>query len=239
MTRSMRVGIGLTVALVTAIYARATLADGCPSVPPSRLSVERLEADRVTERSASVEEIAALGNPADGPAPHPLMGIAYDFDEHFAVEHRLIAAVGGGYCDAPDTIILRFGAIARNVFVAEAAEKESCVRAALLAHESEHNKAFNAAVSAFLYRHRADLAEEMVRLKSRAAATENGAKQAFQSGIQQALARLLQSFRQEEVGRIRQLVDSPDRLGSLRSACNGRVGELEKTVGPRPRGSES
>jgi GTP1/Obg family GTP-binding protein len=45
-----------------------------------------------------------------------------------------------------------------------------------------------------------------------------------------SLTRMLSQFKEEQVGRIRQSVDSPTRLAELRRSCEGRLDELEKSV---------
>lgn len=213
-----------------------TAAD-CPTIH-GLLRVEQPWVDQVMARVATAAELRALQTPVEGVLPHPLMGIAYEFDEHIAVVHHVIAAPGGGYCDAPEPIILRFGAIARHVLFFPTADGDQCVREALLAHEAEHYALVRAAVSAFLYRHRAAVAEAMAQLTTAPAGTEDESKAIFEKGIRQVVTGLFHEFAAEEVAPIRKAVDSPARLAALRHACEGKIDRLERAL-PARLGTES
>jgi hypothetical protein len=230
MIGSLPLGIGLVFLLTVSVPARSGFAGECVVDELSRLEVHRLKADKVTEHTASPEQIAQLTNVDAGPAPHPLMAIADEFDGHFAFEHRIVRAPDGGYRDVPETIALRFGVIRRHVYLTAAAAQDACVRSALMAHEDEHNTAVNEAVSALLHQHRDDLAADMAALKQNPASTKIAARAALEARLQAVLARLLRQFREEQVGRIRSSIDSISRLATLRNACDGRLGELEKPL---------
>jgi hypothetical protein len=60
--------------------------------------------------------------------------------------------------------------VRREVFVAPEAAREPCVRAALLAHEGEHNRMVDDAVSAFIRQHRAEFGRKLAELKRTVAA---------------------------------------------------------------------
>ncbi len=230
MSRSVQYGLVLGALLVMAVTAGQGGAQECPDLPQSQLRVERLQADHVTEHTATPEEIARLVNSGSGRAPHPLMAIANEIDTHFVLVHRLVASPDGGNCDAPELVTIRFGIISRHVFLAPQAAMESCVRETLLTHEADHNRALNAAVSAFIRQHRAELARELVELMGKRASGDGAAEQAFEAALNRVLARMLDQFKTEQVGQLRQIVDSTTRLAALRRSCNGRIGELEKSV---------
>lgn len=230
MIRSMRWGIRLAFLVAAVSSPRASPAAECVGLPEPNLRIERLQANKATEHIVMPEQLASLANTQQGPAPHPLIVIAYELDGHFLVEHRLIAAPGGGYCDAPETIVLSFGAINRNVFLDSAAAREGCVRLALLAHEGEHNRAFNVVLSSFLQQHGEELAAAIGQLQRKLSPTESEARTSFEQGANEVLARLSREFKQEAIGRIRETIDTAPRLTSLRNSCDGRVDQLEKIV---------
>ena len=223
--------------LAAMLLSRPGTAAECPPIH-GLLRVEQPLIDQVIARVATDSELRALQIPVDGMLPHPLMAIAYEFDEHIAVVHRVVAAPGGGYCDAPEKIVLRFGAISRHALLLAAADNDRCVRDALLAHEAEHYGLIRAAVSAFLYRHRVEVAEATAQLTTATAGTEAESRVAFETGIQRLVAGLFQEFKAREIPTIRQTVDSPARLAALRHACEGRVDSLERTL-PSRAGIES
>jgi hypothetical protein len=55
-----------------------------------------------------------------------------------------------------------------------------------------------------------------------------------------AAVRLTETFTASEVGRIRELADSPDRLSTLGASCDGRIVEFERThaAGDRRQGRD-
>jgi hypothetical protein len=102
------------------------------------------------------------------------------------------------------------------------------VKAALLTHEAEHDRALGQAIHDFIQKQRPKLAQQLEELKRRSAADAQSAAQAFEAGLQILLAALLKEFKEEKIGDIKRSVDSVSRLAALSNACNGRLGELEK-----------
>jgi hypothetical protein len=45
-----------------------------------------------------------------------------------------------------------------------------------------------------------------------------------------ATARMLKEFKEEQIERVRQSVDTANRLAELRRSCHDRLGELEDSV---------
>jgi hypothetical protein len=211
-----------------ALMAGAANAQECAG---SDVKVYVLHADRVTERIAALEEMVKLTSGSDGePAPHPLLLVRYALDSKVHAVHRLIARADGGYCDAPESVRVGFGPATREVFLAAPAASESCVLAALLAHADEHDRMLEEAIHEFLQQRGPQFAQEVRELEARRSPDENTAVQAFETGIEVLLARLLNDFKRERLVQLRQTVDSPDRLAALSRSCDGRVEALEKTV---------
>ncbi len=228
MRRSIQFGIFLAALLALSLSAGQGLAQECTGLPRSDLKVYRMEADHVTERSASPEEIARIARTSGmAHVPHPLIAIVYKIEGKVAVVHRLFASPGGGYCDAPKAVIIGIGVVSREVFLTPQAAKETCVKAALLAHEGEHDRMLGAAIHAFIQEYHPVLEQELRELKTKRASDQESAEKAFDAGLMVALARMLRQFKEEHVARIRQSLDSTDRLAELRQSCNGRLGNLE------------
>jgi hypothetical protein len=206
-------------------------AQKCADLPQSDLKFYRLSADHVTEHSATPGEIARLAaSSAPARPPHPLMAVVNAIDTEVAVVHRLVASPEGGYCDAPETVLVGLGVVSREVFMAPEAAREPCVRAALLAHEGDHNRILGEAVPAFIEQHRAELGLELAELKRTAAPDQAAAVQAFGAGLKVSVAHMAAKFKEELVERVRKSIDSASRLAQLRGACNGRLGKLEKSA---------
>lgn len=204
-------------------------AQECADLPSSHLKVRRLSVDEVTEHAATPDEIdrvaAAFG---DRRATHPLMLILNALETRAAAIHRVIQRGKSRYCDAPETVIIGFGVVRREVVIARDAEVDPCIRTALLAHEAEHDRMLGAAIQSFIQQRRSEIHDSFAVLKRIPALTRQSATQAFETGIATFLARMLKEFKEERLSRIKQTIDSAGRLAELSSACNGRLGELEK-----------
>jgi hypothetical protein len=233
MTAMARLPARLCVFVLMAIGSPVPIvaAQVCADLPQSDLKVYRLSADHVTEHIATSGEIARLAA-SSGQAwpPHPLMAVVDVIDTEVAVVHRLVASTERGYCDAPETVLVGLGVVGREVFVAPEAAREPCVRAALLAHEGEHNRILDEAVPAFIEQHRAELGRKLAELKRTGAPDQSAAAQAFEAGLKVSVARMAAKFKEELGERVRQSIDSASRLAKLRGACNGRLWKLEKSA---------
>ena len=206
-------------------------AEECADLPQSDLKFYQLSSDHVTEHIATTTEIArSAASSGQERLPHPLMAVVDTIDTEVSVVHRLVASPEKGYCDAPETVLVGLGVVSRAVFVAPEAAKEPCVRAALLAHEGEHDRILGEAVPTFIQQHRAEIALELAELKRTRAPEQAAAVQAFEAGLKVSVARMLAQFKEEQVERVRQSIDSASRLAELRRSCNGRLEELENSA---------
>jgi hypothetical protein len=232
MTAMARLPARLCVFVLMAIggpVPKIAAAGECVGLPQSALKFYRLSADHVTVHIATSDEIARLAA-SSGQAwpPHPLMAVVDVVDSEVAVVHRLVAATETGYCDAPETVLVGLGVVRREVFVAPEAAREPCVRAALLAHEGEHNRIVDEAVPAFIRQHRAELGRKLAELKRTGAPDQSAAVRAFEAALKGSVASMAAKFKEELGERVTQLIDSASRLAKLRGACNGRLGKLGK-----------
>jgi hypothetical protein len=213
------------------LVPKIAAAQECADLPQSELKFYRLSADHVTEHIATTTEITRLAvSLGQAWPPHPLMVVVDAIDSEVAVVHRLLASPETGYCDAPETVIVGIGVVSREVFVAHEAAREPCVRAALLAHEREHDRIAGEAVPTFIRQHRAELALQLAELKRAGAPDQATAVKAFEAGLKVSVARMVARFKKELVERVRQSIDTASRLAQLRGACKGRLGKLEKST---------
>ena len=216
--------------LYLAFSSGALAAPECAAVPATKVELRPVSVDRIDQETASPDDIARLGMTGNGPAPHPLMAVRYVIDTNVAVVHRIVKTADGGFCDAPEAVVFRFGVIRRGVVLVPQAAADPCVRDALLAHEAEHNRIVREAIGAFLHEHQAELGQRLAHLKQQRARDANAAKKAMELGLMDAITRLFERFKQNDVGRVRNLVDSPARLHDLAISCDGRIAELERSV---------
>jgi hypothetical protein len=213
------------------LVPKIAAAQECADPPQSELKFYRLSADHVTEHIATTTEITRLAaSLGQAWPPHPLMVVVDAIDSEVAVVHRLLASPETGYCDAPETVLVGIGVVSREVFVAQEAAREPCVRAALLAHEREHDRIAGEAVPTFIRQHRAELALQLAELKRAGAPDQATAVKAFEAGLKVSVARMVARFKKELVERVRQSIDTASRLAQLRGACKGRLGKLEKST---------
>jgi hypothetical protein len=213
------------------LVPKIAAAQECADLPQSELKFYRLSADHVTEHIATTTEITRLAvSLGQAWPPHPLMVVVDAIDSEVAVVHRLLASPETGYCDAPETVLVGIGVVSREVFVAHEAAREPCVRAALLAHEREHDRIAGEAVPTFIRQHRAELALQLAELKRAGAPDQATAVKAFEAGLKVSVARMVARFKKELVERVRQSIDTASRLAQLRGACKGRLGKLEKST---------
>jgi hypothetical protein len=197
-------------------------------LPESGLKVYCLTADHVIDHAATRAEIEDIVTALAGtPSAHPLMAIVDAIDTQVAVEHRIVERPQG-YCDAPEAVLLGLGVARREVFIQREAAIDNCVKAALLTHEAEHDRALGKAIHDFIQQRRPKLAQRLEELKRQSARDRQSAMQAFEAGLQTLLATMEKEFKEQKIGDIKQSVDSESRLAALSNACNGKLGELEK-----------
>lgn len=225
----LRRSAGALIALMLLAGAPGAFAVPCAGLPATDLRLQPLSVDDVHDEVAPATEIARLSTTIRGDTPHPLMAVRYTLDSNVMPVHRLVPATGGGFCNAPEKVVFGFGVTRRRVILTPEAATEACVKSALLAHEEDHYRFVREAIRVFLQEQRGVLAGKLQELKAQRMADEGSAKQAMEAGLLGANARLIQQFN-KDVGRIREVIDSPAQLAALGASCNGRVAELEHSV---------
>jgi hypothetical protein len=204
------------------------MAQECTDLPISSLKVYRLNVDQVSEQAATQAEIDEVISALSGSHhAHPLMAIVDAIDTRTSIEHRIVGRPQG-YCDAPEAVLLGLGVTRREVFILREAAADPCVKAALLEHEAEHDRALGSAIHDFIQQHRPQFAQRLEELKKQTARDRQAAASAFEAGLQMFLATMMKEFKEEKIGDIKLSVDSVSRLAALSNACDGRLGELEK-----------
>jgi hypothetical protein len=140
----------LAVLAAGGLVPKKVAAEECTDLPRSSLKVYRLTADQVTEHAATRAEIEGIVNAVAGAhSIHPLMAIVDAIDTRVALEHRIVERPHG-YCDAPEAVLLGLGVARREVFILREAAIDNCVKAALLTHEAEHDRALGTAIHDFI-----------------------------------------------------------------------------------------
>jgi hypothetical protein len=184
MSRSIQFAIFLAALLALSLSAGSGIAQECADLPQTDVKLYQLGPDHVTEHDATPEEIARLARTSGmARVPHPLMAVVSPIGGKFAVVHRLVASPEGGYCDAPEAVTIGIGIASREVFLIPQAARETCVKAALLAHEGKHDRMLGAGVQAFIQEYRPAFAQELVELTTKRASDQGSAKKAFEAAL--------------------------------------------------------
>ena len=190
------------------------------------------------ERTATREEMdriaVRVGATAEMREAHPLMLMTAEAGTHVEVVHRLIAhrgAVGDAYvCDVPTAVVVVMGAFKRRVILNKEAAANSCVRKALLDHMARHSQVLDQKIDTFIDEHREGLARGVEALTRKTAADEPSASQAFEVGLAALIGPVYREF-EVEAKQSRLEADTPEALAQLRTACGGKLRELEWEVG--------
>jgi hypothetical protein len=215
------------------LLANAALGPGraaaaiCDNLPPSNLVVLGVTAPEVDEEeipTASLDRKLVAGALT---FRHTMMLASTVLVSWFEIRHRPVPRPGGSVCDAPELVRMVFGAAQRQVFLAEPAADDPCVRRKLLEHEAVHARAFGEAVDRFINDRRSEFARGMKALKQMPAPDAKTAADRWDEGLRlivsEAKRQLMVELRAASAA-----VDTPAVLMSLRQACNGRIKELER-----------
>ena len=222
----LRILVGLI--LIGAAPAGA-LAQGCANSPAAILQFQRPTADEIVEHTVPPEKIAQLSSASGQPPPHPLMAMGYALDSQIRVIHNVLPGAGG-YCDAPESIVVTFGIVRRDIYMVAQAATSPCVREALLGHEDAHHRTVNRATQEFLEQHRSQLAQMVDEAQHRMAPTEEAARAALEANLYGVLGRFTAEFGAELRGPLRRSVDNPGELSRLDAACDGASGAMGRTM---------
>jgi len=195
----------------------------------------------IDEYSITLSEMDRIANQigmsATERAVHPLMLMTAEIDAHVAVQNRIIE-VGNGkglaYCDAPTSVAVAFGVVKRNVFLLREAAAEPCVRHTLLDHSAEHSRALDGEVELFIRQQRESTGMRLRELKQTAASDWVSANSAFEADLWSIVKDMVKQFKNQmkRSRPNRQEIDSVEELNKLRSACEGKVHEMEEKLRP-------
>jgi hypothetical protein len=108
----------------------------CDDLPPSRPLVFSVKAPEVDEEeipAASLDKLVAGALTFR----HTMMLASTVLVSWFEIRHRPVPRPGGSVCDAPELVRMGFGAARRQVFLAEPAADDPCVRRKMLEHEAD------------------------------------------------------------------------------------------------------
>ena len=234
-SRSVSMGIAASM-MVLFISSSASAAPRCDDLPISKFRVLAQQAGGIEEYVISRSEMDRVAVRLDVSTAerelHPLMLMSADIDAHVAiqpVEAGNSQALSS--CDAPISVVVAFGAVKWKVYLLQQAATDACVKHALLDHYAEHSRALDRQVQLFIHQRRKEIGVRLRDLKQSTAADGASTNKAFEAGLWSIVRDIVEDFKHdmaEERPRIREEIDSPEKLHRLRSACGGRVREIEE-----------
>ena len=217
----------LPVVLAPAIVS----AQECVGLPTAAIEVSRPATDQVAVEAVSPSEIERLaGASAMQQSPHRLMVILETIDAHFTLSRPFVQRSPTQFCAAAKAVTISFGVFRRRVVITNEAAADACVKDALLRHEAEHYRILDEAIDAFLRQRRDQIRQAFTGASMRPAPSREAAIKALEANLMDFLNRMVKQFEEQELSGIRRAADNAADLASLRSACGGRVRELEERL---------
>jgi hypothetical protein len=232
--RTFRLAVPATCSLALAIglllVSRATAAE-CTNMPPSRLELYDIKTPPVDEHAVNADELDRLRSSAPASSFHTMMLTTHDVAVILQIAHRIIPVAGGMVCDSPELVRIAVGFPKRTAYLAQQAERDSCLRAALLDHEAEHRRADAAALTRLLNAKQETISASVAALKRIALPGPDAAVAQWEAGLRTVLDSVKQEFLAEE-RQVNATVDTPDALRRIENACGGKLKSIE-TEAPR------
>ena len=208
-----------------ATSAHATLL--CENLPPSRLLVYDIKAPEPKETIVPLAELAREPPPAAIAFQHNSMTTVTDLVSYYEIAHRIFSQPNGAVCDSPETVRIGLGASRRYIWMSKGVARDTCVHRALLDHEADHARAFDAAVEGFIDRKRLDFEAAMKALKQTPSPTPEISKTRWNRGVRIFVAEAKQQLL-ADLRKANAKVDEPEVLAPLETACGGRLRALER-----------
>jgi hypothetical protein len=216
--------LALTIGPLFAIHAAA--ADLCNNLPPSRLEVYDIKTPPVDELAVDAGELDRLGSSDPASSFHTMMVTTHDVAIFFEIAHRVIPTTGGQFCDAPELVRIVVGFPKRTAYFARQAAQDTCIRAAMLAHEADHRRADAAAITKLLNAKQEYISASVAALKRIPMPSPEVAVARWEMSLRAVLEIVKQDFLAEEP-QINASVDTPEALRRLENACGGKLKQIE------------
>jgi hypothetical protein len=209
----------------------AAAAEPCSNLPPSRLEVYDIKTPPVDERAVDPGELDRLSSSSPASSFHTMMLTTHDVAMVFEIIHRIVPTTGGLFCDAPELVRIAVGFPKRTAYFVRQAEQDSCIRAAMLAHEVDHRKADAEALSRLLNAKQEYISASVVALKRIPLPSPDVAVARWEASLRAVIENVRQDFLAEEA-KINATVDTPAALQRIENACGGKLKRIE-TESPR------
>jgi hypothetical protein len=127
-------------------------------------------------------------------------------------------------------VTISFGVFRRAIIIIREAAADACIEAALLRHEAEHYRLLDEAIGTFLQQRRDQIRQVFESATERPAPSREAATEALEKDLMAFLNRMVKQFVEQDLRAVKQAADNVRDLAALRSACGGRVHELEQRL---------
>lgn len=226
--RARRITITAAAALLLSLatcFAAAPSAP-CGDLPSSQLEVYDLRTPSVDEHAVDIDQLDdRKADPST--SRHTLMRTSHDVAMLFEVAHRIVPTKDGLYCDAPTLVRIAIGFPKRSAFLARPAARDACIRASMLEHEADHQRADAGALRRLLDARQEFLVDAVRALKRSAFTSPQAAVEHWKARLQQVSDVVRQDFVAQERA-INASVDTPAALSRIENGCGGRLKQIER-----------
>ena len=222
--------------LSSAEPATAVDALACSDLPPSKFSLFMIEDTRVRqnldqEPSQLRQLLDASETRAFGRA-HPFLVLEAKPVGMVRLEARVVQREAG-FCAAPKAVRIGIGLTRRAIHMLRRAAADACVRDELLRHAERHLRSDHAIVEDVLQRTEEPFAATLSAMKRLPAASADRAAAEFQASLRTTVDLTLAAIAARRTEAHAE-IDATDQLRALRTACGGRIAELDDTVMAKP-----
>ena len=199
----------------------------CESVK-SQLRVLSSEFPHVQKQIVAPDTLHDLSNSlaSRGVAKHPLLVVFPKLTAKIEADQRTIKIGEHEYCAAPQLINLHFGITEYIAYIDNRVVSDSCVEQELLQHAEKHLRTDERAVSEFLQSLKMPLVSFLSTLKKARHETASGATETFYRKMTAFMNQAIEKF-QEQLPELHRIVDTPNEIDRLESACQGRLKSLQ------------
>lgn len=225
----------MALSLGLSISAEAAAAETCRNLPQSRLTVLMIHAD-LDLHPVDLVQLGKMRAEADNQVgtfkdPVSVMQGLAEFTIHVAGDKRTVELGSPtAICAAPEEVIVRLGFPKRRLFVMQGIEQSPCLREALISHETKHIEFDKMLLADFVERTRPHFHEALGRIKAGPVSpSHRAAVEQFQASLRDFLLTAQKTFL--DIREVQQAnLDTAHEIAALRSACGGRLQELEREL---------
>lgn len=216
----------LAFVLATSCAGRAAESGPCSNLPSSRLEVYDIKTAPVDTQATDPDQLDRRAAADTASSSHTMMVTTHNVAVVFEIAHQIFPVDGAQFCDAPSVLRLGIGFSNRAAYLARPAAEDNCLRAALLAHEADHQRADANALHRLLNEKQDYIVTAVTALKRTASPSPEIAIARWEAGLRVVLESVKQDFVTEEP-QVNASVDTSTALQKIENACGGKLKQIE------------